>query len=141
MAGFEHRAAVQYSALNDRKRDLLDGALREAVDWMRQRHGIASIGAGRRTVQRELQAMRDADAAVAPEQRQYRTITQQDFRRLCAEAGNVSSPEELLRYLHNTGTVFHRPGLFEDRIVLDQGWALDAIYAIFNRTSTRAQRF
>lgn len=77
--------------------------------------------------------MRDADAAAPPEQREYRTITQDNFRHLCDEAGNIYSPDELLRFLHNAGTVFHRPGLFEDRILLDQGWALDAIYAGFNR--------
>jgi internalin A len=38
-----------------------------------------------------------------------------------------------LSYLHNVGVVFHRPGLFHDSIVLDQSWALDAIYAVFHR--------
>ena len=33
MAGFEHRVSLHYSALNDRKREGLDGALREAVAW------------------------------------------------------------------------------------------------------------
>ena len=133
MAGFEHRAALQYSALNNRKREVLDGALREAVDWLRERHGTAEIGIGRLQVQRALQTMRDADAAVPPERRQYRTITQEHLHRLCKDAVHVSSPEELLRFLHNAGIVFYRQGLFEDRIVLDQGWALDAIYAVFNR--------
>jgi hypothetical protein len=27
---------------------------------------------------------------------------------------------------------FYRKGLFHDRIVLDQAWALEAIYAVFN---------
>ncbi|HME24943.1 MAG TPA: leucine-rich repeat domain-containing protein [Acetobacteraceae bacterium] len=133
MAGFGHRVSLHYSALNDRKREVLDGALREAVGWLREHHGVAEIGIGRMQVQRALQAMRDADAAVPPQQRQYRTITQEHFRRLCDEAGNVSSPGELLRFLHNTGIVFYRQGLFEDRIVLDQGWALEAIYAVFSR--------
>jgi len=29
--------------------------------------------------------------------------------------------------------VFYRPGLFDDRMLLDQSWALDAIYALFTR--------
>ena len=102
---------------------------------------MAQIGIGRMQVQRALQTLRDADAAVPPDQRQYRTITQEHFHRLCHNAGNVSSPKQLLHFLNNSGIVFYRDGLFQDRIVLDQGWALDAIYAIFNRTSTRAQRF
>jgi internalin A len=133
MDGFEHRVSLHYSALNDRKREGLDGALREAVDWLRERHGVAEIGIGRMQVLRDLQAMRDADAAVSGERRQYRTITQENFRHLCDKAGNVSSPDELLRFLHNAGILFYRKGLFQDRIVLDQGWALDAIYAVFDR--------
>jgi hypothetical protein len=41
----------------------------------------------------------------------------------------------LLSYLHNAGIVFYRPGLFDDRIILDQAWALEAIYTVFNRES------
>ena len=128
-----HCVFLHYSALNDRGRDSLDRSLREAVAWLRETQGVAQIGIGRLKVQRALQALRDADAAVAPEQRQYRTITPAHFRLLCEEAGNVSSPDHLLQYLHNAGMVFHRPGLFRDSIVLDQGWALDAIYSVFNR--------
>jgi internalin A len=31
------------------------------------------------------------------------------------------------------GVLFYRPGLFVDRIILDQNWALEAIYALFDR--------
>lgn len=91
------------------------------------------IGAGRHRVQRRLEEMRDADTARPAHARQYRTLTQEHFRRVCAEAGGVSSPDSLLAYLHNAGIVFYRPGLFRDDVILDQGWALDAIYAIFHR--------
>ena len=77
--------------------------------------------------------MRDADATLPVEQRQYRTITQQHFQQLCAEEGGVASTKHFLNYLHNAGVAFYRDGLFDDRIVLDQSWALDAIYAVFNR--------
>ena len=52
---------------------------------------------------------------------------------ICDEAGNVSDTGQFLRFLHNAGVVFWREGLFEDRIVLDQAWVLDAIYTVFNR--------
>ena len=39
----------------------------------------------------------------------------------------------MLDYLHRTGVVFYREGLFGDRIILDQNWALQAIYAVFDR--------
>jgi internalin A len=48
----------------------------------------------------------------------------------------VSSTDALLRFLHNKGVVFHSPDLFHNRILLDQSWALDAVYAVFERDST-----
>jgi internalin A len=126
---------LQYSAFNNRKRAALDEALREAVDRMREQEGEVTIGIGRLKVKQRLEQLRDADAAVPPEQRQYRTITQQHFRQLCDEAGSIGAPQHLLSYLHNAAIVFYRPGLFDDRIILDQGWALEAIYAVFNRES------
>ena len=59
---------------------------------------------------------------------------------MCAEVertgkGRVSDPALLLDYLHDTGTVFYRKGLFGDQIILDQAWALDAVYAVFDRAS------
>jgi internalin A len=42
-------------------------------------------------------------------------------------------PEHLLAYLDNAGTVFYRSGLFNDQIILDQSWALEAIYPVFRR--------
>jgi internalin A len=127
------RAVLHYSALKNRKRKSLDDELGEAVRWLRSREGIATIGAGRHRVKLRLEALREEDAGVPPAERRYRTIAQSRFREICAEEGGVSSPEHLLDYLHNAGIMFYRKGLFEDRIVLDQAWALDAIYAVFNR--------
>src|SRR5262249_13118790 len=120
---------------NNRKRAALDDALREAAERVRGLEGETTIGVGRLKVKQKLEGFRDADAAVPPEQRQYRTISQQHFRQLCDGAGGIGAPEHLLSYLHNAGIVFYRPGLFDDRIILDQAWALEAIYAVFNRES------
>jgi internalin A len=124
---------LHYSALKDRGRAALDEALRGAVLWLRERQGTSFIGTGRLRVQRRLEALREADFSVPPEQRQYRTLSQEHFQSLCAEAGGVSSPEHCLDYLHHAGVVFYRPGLFGDCIVLDQGWALEGIYTVFHR--------
>jgi len=124
---------LQYSAFNNRRRAALDEALHEAVDRLRRQEGEITIGAGRLKVKQRLEQLRDADTMVSPEQREYRTLTQEHFRQLCNEAGDISAPGHLLSYLHNAGIVFYRQGLFDDRIVLDQGWALEAIYAVFNR--------
>ena len=95
--------------------------------------GQARIGKGRLAVKRKLEALRDEDAKLPAEQRKYRTLTQEYFHQLCTDAGGVSRPELLLDYLHHAGIVFYRKGLFDDRIVLDQAWALEAVYAVFHR--------
>jgi internalin A len=127
---------LHYSALNDRGRAALDEALRDAVGWLRDpaRMGTPMIGAGRMRVQRRLKAMREADQKIADAaQRCHRTLTQEDFVAICEKEGGVSEPAQLLQYLNNCDVVFYRKGLFNDAIVLDHAWALDAIYAVFNR--------
>jgi len=134
LQGFRYcNSLLHYSALHDRGRAALDEALRETAAWLRGQQGTASIGAGRLRVQRRLEELRDADAKAPAEERQYRTLTQEHFEQICREKGGVNSPQYLLEYLHNTGLVFHRPGLFNDRIILDQGWALEAVYTVFHR--------
>ncbi len=136
---FASRKVLHYSALKDRGRAALDEALQQAIQWLRENTGQAQIGRGRLAVKRKLEALRDQDASVRVENRKYRTLTQAFFHQLCAEAGGVSSPEMLLDYLHHTGIVFYRRGLFDDRIVLDQGWALEAVYAVFDRQKSYRQ--
>jgi internalin A len=133
LGAFPFRKVLHYSALNNRGRGALDDALRQAVGWLWRRHGQARIGTGRLAVKRKLEALRDQDAAVPAEQRKYRTLTREFFEQLCHETGGVSQPDLLLDYLHHAGVVFYRPGLFDDRIVLDQSWALQAVYAVFDR--------
>jgi internalin A len=107
----------------------------KAADQVLRPNGeeLPQIGAGRLRVKRRLEALRDEDAGRPPDERRYRTIDQDEFRRLCDEEDGIVSPALLLAYLNNAGTVFYREGLFGDRIVLDQAWALDAIYAVFER--------
>src|SRR5262249_49767306 len=76
------------------------------------------------------------DLARPPAERQHRTLSRAEYRAFCDATGKVSDPDALLEYLHRGGVVFHRPGLFEDRIILDQAWALDAIYTLFHRQRT-----
>jgi internalin A len=124
---------LHYSAKSDRGREFLEGALVQAVARLHEKEGIAVIGAGRATVKRKIEAMRDADAKKPPRERLHRTISYDDFLALCKEAKGISDVGQLLAYLHNAGTIFYREGLFENRIVIDQGWALEAIYAVFHR--------
>ena len=133
LRAFLFRKVLHYSALKDRGRGALNEALQQAIMWLRKTMGQAPIGKGRLAVKRKLEALRDGDAKLPAEQRKYRTLTQEYFHQLCTDAGDVSRPELLLDYLHHAGIVFYRKGLFDDRIVLDQAWTLEAVYAVFHR--------
>ena len=93
--------------------------------------GRAKIGKGRMAVKRKLESLRDEDASLPADARKYRTLTQEFFKQLCTETGGVSNPALLLDYLHHVGMVFYRKGLFDDCIVLDQEWGMQAVYAVF----------
>ncbi|MGB5084738.1 MAG: leucine-rich repeat domain-containing protein [Methylocystis silviterrae] len=125
--------ALHYSALTDLNRGALNDALAQAVTALHNRQGVARIGLGRHRVKLRLKKMRELDAKSPADQRQYRCLTQEQFKRICEEEDGPKEPKYLLKYLHNVGVVFHLPELFEDRIILDQQWALEAIYAVFNR--------
>jgi internalin A len=73
-----------------------------------------------------------SDQKLPSAKRRHRLIKRQAFDQLCSKIGGISDTEALLEFLHN-GVIFYRPGLFQNRIVLDQNWALEAIYAIFHR--------
>lgn len=133
LTGFESHNIVQFSAQTELGGAALREAIGEAAEWIKDRHGVPLIGKGRLTVLNELEAWRSEDALREPTARQHKMMTQEEFRVLCEQAGGISSPPHLLNFLHHAGVIFYRPGLFDDRIILDQDWALDAIYAVFNR--------
>jgi len=132
-------SVCNFSARTPRGVASLKEALADANTYLRDRDGISSIGRGRHLVWQQLEAWRQADQLLPAPQRLYRTLSQAEFASLCEQFGGVSSPEALLRFLHNKGVVFHSPDLFHNRILLDQSWALDAVYAVFERGSTYPQ--
>jgi internalin A len=124
---------LHYSARENRGRATLDEALIDAVGWVREHQGHATIGIGRLKVRRRLEKLRQDDAALPASDRKHRVISRTFFDQLCEEEGGTSNPEHLLAYLHECGVIFYRPGIFADAIILDQEWALEAIYTVFNR--------
>ncbi len=123
---FPFKKVLHYSAREDRGRPALDDGLAQAVYWLREHQRVALIGKGRAAVKAKLEKLYA---------RGKRLITQAEFLKLCERADGISSPPALLDYLHNIDTVFYRKGLFGDAIILDQSWALDAVYAVFDRDS------
>ncbi|NYZ16130.1 hypothetical protein HL658_26620 [Azospirillum sp. RWY-5-1] len=124
--------SLRVSAATPRGFEALAEALADAVAWQRERLGVPQVGLVWRKVQLRLETMRAADQD-RPAAERRRLLTIPEFEAICREEGGVTAPEVLLRYLDATGTVLHRPGLFDDRIVLDQNWAMEAVYAVFDR--------
>ena len=129
--GFGSNKVLHHSAKGLRGHAALEETLRDAVQWMRGKEGIARIGPGRAAVRAAIETKLAAGE---------RLISHRSYLDLCAEVertgkGRISDPALLLEYLHDTGAVFYRKGLFGDQIILDQAWALDAVYAVFDRAS------
>ncbi len=68
------------------------------------------------------------------QEKEIKQISLQDFLDLCEE-NDVKNSEKrtLLDYFHNTGLVFFKENLFKNQIIIDQKWAIEAVYALFNR--------
>ena len=45
----------------------------------------------------------------------------------------VEEPTDVLQWLSQSGVVFYKEGLFNDEIILDQAWAIEPIYTLFDR--------
>ena len=91
------------------------------------------IGLGRIRVRNRLRDMLAEDETRPAPQRRHRLLERSEFDGLCDEAGGITDKEALLDFLHHSGVIFYQKDLFGGRIVLDQNWALEAIYAIFHR--------
>jgi internalin A len=131
---------LPFSAKTGYGRATLLGAIRDACEREFAALGARTIGIGRWHVKQTLLEYRKQDEARAPADKRHRTISYQHFQELCdAQHGRVTSARELLRYLHNTGVVYHQEDLFHNQIILDQRWAIEAIYTIFHREKSYRQ--
>jgi internalin A len=129
---FPFHRYTEVSARTGLNLGILKENIKEAVRDRFERRPPPPIGAGRLKVRDRLRQMLQDDQQREPAKRQHRLLEREEFESLCAEAGGISDPEALLDFLHHNGAVFYRSGLFGNRIVLDQNWALEAIYSIFH---------
>ena len=121
---------VQASAKSGLGLDSVRAALKEGVRDLLAGQPLPPIGTGRVRVRQRLRDLLESGRSL-PEPKRW--LDRAEFDHLCAEEGGISDIEALLDFLHHGGVVFYRPGLFGGRIVLDQNWALKAIYSIFDR--------
>jgi internalin A len=63
----------------------------------------------------------------------YKKISKSFFTRLCRLNNVKKSTNTILSYLHNIGALYHKEGYFSDKIILNQDWAIQAIYKILDR--------
>jgi internalin A len=132
--GFGFFESCSFSARTDLGREILEGHLHDAIRYLLERNGALEIGKGRAEVRRRLYEWRsEGQEEREPAKRRYRTLTIDEFRALCEKIGGIVSWEHALDYFHQTGVVFYRPDLFSNCVVLDQDWALDAVYTVFRR--------
>ncbi|MEY8882283.1 COR domain-containing protein [Donghicola sp. XS_ASV15] len=125
--GFSNALSIDHSAKTGRGQGDLNDALLEAYQLIDK----PLIGKTRFGVKRALEDM------IAEGNR--RTMTLDEFAALCDAHGGVTRPDLFLETLHNAGVVFYRDGFFSDEIILDQQWAITAIYSVLEReTSTFA---
>ena len=131
---FLRARVVQASAKEDDGLERLLPELKRSVKYLLEKRPILSIGAGRVRVRDRLRKWLAADQAKPAKQQKNRTLSWKRFVKLCEKGdGDVSSPEALADFLHNTGFFIYDPKLFHGEIILDQGWALEAIYAVLHR--------
>ncbi len=70
------------------------------------------------------------------QQKGVKEIDKAHFATICSEckAGETSS-ETILSFLHQVGVLYYREGYFSNRIIVNQAWAIDAVYQILDRSS------
>jgi len=129
--GFTWLRCLDFSAQVDEKVTNLRSTLKQAVRELLDRRPAPLIGKGRVRLRQRLHKMLEEDRQ--REKPRARTLTQSAFRRLCDKNGEIDDPDEMLKFLHRSGALFWQPDVFEGLIILDQSWALDAIYALFHR--------
>jgi internalin A len=124
---------VEMSAKTDFGLGRLEGTLKDAASACLLKRPLPPIGKGRLRVRDRLRKMVANDQQLPSTKRRHRLIKRQAFDKLCTRIGGISDTEALLGFLHHNGVVFYRPGLFKNKVILDQNWALEAIYSIFHQ--------
>lgn len=84
-------------------------------------------------IRQAIRNIQEKESHIPEAERKQQTLTKEAFLQL---ATDVKDPMLVLKWLSLTGVVFYDFGherLFEGKIILDQGWAIQAIYTLFDR--------
>lgn len=77
-------------------------------------------------VQKQLEALKVTDKSIAFSH----------FRDLCMAAG-IDYVDWFVDYLHKIGVLFYQKKTFQDQVILDQNWVIDAAYRVFDPNGCR----
>jgi GTPase SAR1 family protein len=120
------RQEVKISAMQYRGMPTLRGAIESVLEELK--HQIClELPTSWLQVQRELKQL------------DQETIPFSHFKQLCIKAG-IDHAEWFVDYLHKTGVLFYRKGAFQDQIILDQNWAINAVYRAFDPNEPHRRR-
>ena len=68
------------------------------------------------------------------------SISHEQFSKNCKKVDvQLEARDTLLRFLHDTGVLFYSKGLFNNKIILDQQWAVNAVYEILKSDRIKHQ--
>lgn len=112
------RQEVKISAKQYRGMPTLRGAIESVIEELKHKVCL-ELPISWLQVQRELKQL------------DQKTIPFAHFKQLCIKAG-IDHAEWFVDYLHKTGVLFYREGAFQDQIILDQNWVIDAAYRVFD---------
>lgn len=123
---------VHFAARTRENMDGLLAALAKAADQLAAQEREVRLPPAWAEVKATVESM----SASAKEAGSTRVLSLTAWRALCRRHGveGDSAPQTLLELLHNFGTLFHDQDVNADLIIVDQNWALGAIYAIFDRS-------
>lgn len=123
--------------------DELQTAINNAIRFQRKNNPQPPVARSWHRVKEQIEQWICEDNAKDEKDRQHQLLTYEAFKALCrGENESDIEPElcvaddaidTLLHMLHHSGVVFYYEGLFDNQILLDQSWALNAIYAVFHR--------
>ncbi|WP_020559023.1 leucine-rich repeat domain-containing protein [Thiofilum flexile] len=69
----------------------------------------------------------------------HKTLSFDHFTTLCQQH-QIDYAEWFADYLHKTGVMFYRKGAFQDQIILDQNWIIEAVYKVFDSKAPYRKR-
>lgn len=107
--------------------------IEEAIENLERNEPIPLAWMNIRKALRTMQPQDKAASNLDFLETENKTLALDKYLEIAAAAGEKFPMDLLNNWLVPTGVVYYKEGLFNDEIILDQAWAIRAIYTLFNR--------